>query len=248
MGHGRGWPTITILLAACASERAARAPSPGASESSALSPLEARFPRPRARLQIEANDPGGLGEDGVPLRAVVARMSDATGVVFSTSPLVEKSLAETRVKLSQPVVVQPDAAYPWFESLLVQSDFYLAASLETEPPLVAIHSWRLPQGTPREVPSVTIAPDEIAFCREHPAVLVTTMLELPHVDVRVLGNSLRGLQTNPTGGGVMPVANTNAVLISGTGQTVAMTIELLLRADAAAAKGQDPGAAMQGAA
>jgi hypothetical protein len=220
---------VALLLASCADpaqiagSEPDRAPGTPQRESDELSRC---FPPARTALRI---DPG---ERALPLFDVVARLSAATGVVYSYDTPTEIALRKAVVQLSAPVRVEASEAYRWTEALLAQHGFRIAAVPGSEPPLATIGR----VGFSPTLTSPLLVPSErVDFLREHPALLVTTTMSLPHVDVRTLGNSLRGITGNDRNGVVMPIANTSTILIQGDGAMVADLVVLLERVDALAA-------------
>lgn len=165
------------------------------------------------------------------LEHVLQRLSAATGVTFSYESTVASRLAVQRVQLSQRVVLSPDDAYPWIEGLLTQNGFELGiVSLEGEP-LVGVYAelHTAHAGAPRAKPVAHfVSEDRIEECRRHPALRIQTVIDMgPEVDVRTLGNILRGLTENDDVSSVIPVANTNSVVVVGSGLRVANLVALL---------------------
>lgn len=220
---------LCLLAVACASNEH----SAPMSRSQVANELSARFPAAKARLEIEAGDASGS------LEQLLQRVSQSTGLVFSYDQNARDRLRATKLQLSTAVSIEPAHVYPWVETLLVQHGAVLSSPTSAQPPVVQIFGLSPPIGG--SPPSLMIEPTDMAFCREHPAVMVSVTLELPHIDVRTLGNSLRGITTNPSGGqGILPVGNSNSIVLMGTGSNVAHLVDLLQRVDVAAANGRDP--------
>lgn len=219
---------LSLIAAACASHEHAAAPS----RSFGARELSARFPAAKARLEIESGDASGS------LEQLLQRVSQNTGLVFSCDQTARDRLRATKLQLSTAVSIESAHVYPRIESLLVQHGVVLSSPTSAQPPVVQVGGISQPNGVPPTALTIELA--ELAFCREHPAVMVSVTLELPHLDVRTLGNSLRGMTSNPNGDeGILPVANTNSIMLNGTGGSVANLVELLQRVDIAAANGHD---------
>jgi hypothetical protein len=230
-----------LLLASCASDGsdAPQADDRASQQRSAPEEPSARFPAARTALRI---DPG---ERGVALSDVLGQLSASTGLVYAFDAHTRAALEATRVQLSSPVTVEPRHAYPWVEALLLQHGFQVSAAPGTEPPLATVRSSGTLDGV---APSAfAVGAEDRAFLREHPALLVTTTVHLPHVDVRTLGNSLRGLAGDSSSANMFPVANTNSVVVAGTASYVADMVELFERVEelAAADLGLDTRAALE---
>lgn len=83
-----------------------------------------------------------------------------------------------------------------------------------------------------------VLPDELDRYADQVATQIMTVLHLPNTDVRTLGSSLRGL--NPgSEQGIMPVANTQSVVLRGLAPTVVATARILKLVDELA--GNDTG-------
>ena len=86
--------------------------------------------------------------------------------------------------------------------------------------------------------AIYVLPDELDEYADQVATQVITVLHLPHTDVRTLGNSLRGLTSaDPSGQqGVIPVGNTNSVILSGFASNVASMARILKLVDEESAR------------
>ena len=86
--------------------------------------------------------------------------------------------------------------------------------------------------------AIYVLPDELDEYADQVATQVITVLHLPHTDVRTLGNSLRGLTSaDPSGQqGVIPVGNTNSVILSGFASNVASMARILRLVDEESAR------------
>jgi hypothetical protein len=99
-------------------------------------------------------------------------------------------------------------------------------------------------GARENPPMFELAHEDLPRYAQHPGLMVQTAVQLEHVDVRTLGNSLRGLTNDPTGRqGIIPVGNTSSVLVTGTVREVTELVETLQRinAEAGAQQKRDEG-------
>lgn len=188
---------------------------------------------PPAKGPIELQVEGQVGPN---LALALERLSAATGVHFTAHEHVRQQLASTDCGLLTSVSVPAAEAWVWVESLLQHEGFVLGILSADAPQLVAVYPL-VPQGGRPFFPAYhTVPVSQIEALAEHPAVLVSTTLELPHTDVRQLGNSLRGLTTDPTGQQtVVPVGNSNSVILTGTGRGVLQLVTMLREVEAAQA-------------
>jgi general secretion pathway protein D len=75
--------------------------------------------------------------------------------------------------------------------------------------------------------AVYVTPDELDKYADQPAVLITTVIDLPNTDVRNLSNSMRPLFPDQNTQQLIPVGTTNSVVIMGFGSQVASTVKML---------------------
>ena len=198
-----------------------------AAQESAQQPI---FPRPSEPLVLPAN-----AEHPLTLADALAFVTRVTRVTFSYETVVLRRLEASQVQLSADTVVPPEQVYTWVEGLLLQHGYVLGLLSTSEPMLVGVYSSTPVQGAQGQPVLHNVDAEHLDDCRQHPALLVQTVLHLPHVDVRTLGNSLRGLTGNDGSSGILPVANTNSVALTGTGLAVANLVEALREVEAHAA-------------
>ena len=86
-----------------------------------------------------------------------------------------------------------------------------------------------PDGAPG--PYLNIPAERIGELSAHPALLVQTVVDLPHVEVRMIGNSLRQLFVGDVSAGVLPVAQSSSMILAGTGRQVSGVYAMLREVD-----------------
>jgi len=171
------------------------------------------------------------------LSQVLQQLTASTGVSFTAVHSVRNELESVPCGVLASVTIPPAEAWVWVESLLQNEGYSLGVLSASAPCLVAVYPGQPRAGEAWVRAYSTVAASEIEALAEHPALLVSTTLELPHTDVRQLGNSLRGLTTDPTGQqSVIPVGNTNTVILAGSGRQVLQLVTMLREVDAAEAK------------
>ena len=82
--------------------------------------------------------------------------------------------------------------------------------------------------------AVFVTADELEAWAAHPAVLIQTIVSLPHVDVRQLSNSLRTLITDANTQQMLPAGNTSSMILVGFADQVAHMATMLRKANEAA--------------
>jgi type II secretory pathway component GspD/PulD (secretin) len=209
-----------------------------ASGGPAPKPLPAELlPQAKAALEVAG------GDSKTSLAHLLQQLSAATGVTFTATDDVRQMLASSSCGVLASTTVPPAEAWVWTESLLQNEGFVLGILSANAPWLVAVYPQQPTGGRFRSLVYFTVPSAEIEALAEHPTLLVSTVLDLPHTDVRQLGNSLRGLTTDPTGSqNVIPVGNTNSVILTGHGRQVLQLVTMLREVDAAMAQVQPPAA------
>jgi hypothetical protein len=171
------------------------------------------------------------GEGSPTLEQLVNELSRLTGVTTSASEAVRLSLRNQRLALSGEVSIPPGEVYPWVEGLLDQHGFVVAVVSDRPPHLLAIQAKMPlpPDGAPG--PFLSIPAERVADLSAHPALLVQTVVELPHLDVRMIGNSLRQLFVGEVSSGMLPVAQSSSMILAGTGRQVSGVYAMLREID-----------------
>jgi len=164
------------------------------------------------------------------LNHLVGLLAEATGVEFTIDESTRNQLRQMSTGLAVDVTVPPEEAWRWVEGLLVHSGFQLGAVSLRPPYLVGVYPMMPRGGIPAFRPrAIRVAVDDLVLCEAHPAFNFITVLDLPHVDVRQLGNSLRALTSDPSGGqNVVPVGNSNSIILTGQGSTLSDLAAMLL--------------------
>jgi hypothetical protein len=225
--HAPRFALLAVLLtlsAACQSTVAATsAPQP---ERTALTDF---LPPARHSLEI----PGGQDTN---LDQLIGLLAEATGIQFAIDPATRAELQHTSTGLQSSVSVPADEAWRWVEGLLAHARFQLGVISNRPPQLLGVYPPLTRPDQPRPKP-VLLGAGELAQCTEHPAFSYTVVLDLPHTDVRQLGNSMRGLVADPMGGQVVvPIGNTNSIVLTGSGSDVSSLAAILEQVDESARK------------
>jgi hypothetical protein len=219
-------PALAAFAASCATPPDAEHADSGVNSSSYARIVDPSI-LPPASGPLDVSVAGG---GKLTLEELLGRLSKLTGVTFSMQDQVGGQMKQTAVVLSQEKRVAAEDAYPWVEALLLQNGYSLGVLDNGASPLVGVYMTTMPgSGRPS---AISIDSDRIDECRVHPALMFTTVLHLPHTDVRTLGNSLRGIASDPMNQqGILPVGNTNSVILQGTGRIVADLVAMLRTID-----------------
>jgi type II secretory pathway component GspD/PulD (secretin) len=188
------------------------------------------FPTPSAGISIS---------DDTKLEKLVAEFSKVTGITAIADPETRTLLQKSTTGLNRAVEVPAAEVYSFVESVFVQNDLYLTVLHEREPRLFAIHGRGVSRAS-REMPFV-VASNDLATFTQHPAVLITTILDLAHTDVRTLSNSMRTMFTDANTQQMIPVGNSNSLILTGLGGTVVSIAKMLQEADESAKRAEESG-------
>jgi general secretion pathway protein D len=91
------------------------------------------------------------------------------------------------------------------------------------------------KGNPRK-DARQVMPADIEQYADQPATLITTVIDLPNTDVRTLSNSLRQMFSDQQTQQIIPVGNSNSLIITGFGSDVASIVKMLKFVDDASAR------------
>jgi len=183
------------------------------------------FPRPTEGISIRS---GGEGMNHLQLARV---FSDVTGLNLVLSSEAAHELEGRPVQLLGDFEIPPSQVYPVVESMLLEAGFYLSEIGNGAPHVYMLRSIEASRRVTPKNNARFVDADHIQAYRDHPAVIVQTVLHL-EMDARQLTNSLRSLLTDANTQAAIPVGMTNSIVLVGYGRDVAELADLLLDADA----------------
>jgi type II secretory pathway component GspD/PulD (secretin) len=182
------------------------------------------FPAPKEGISIK------VGPDGeMKLAALLNEFSRVTGNTLLINKETKQALENMSTGLNHSLDVPAQDVYPVIESILVQNDFVLVVRNDREPRLIAVENLNANRRGGLKMDAVYVPGDQIAQWTRHPAFLVTTMIDLPYTDVRTMSNSLRTMFTDQNTQQIIPVGNSNTLMMTGSGAFVA-NLSTMLRA------------------
>jgi len=134
---------------------------------------------------------------------------------------------ETRSQLNQipcgftpPLDVSPDYVHTFVESIARANDFVFTFAHVREPVLLVIASTRI-VGLECWRTAAPVPPSELSRWAAHPAFLISTSIDLPGLDARTLSDSLRQMFIDQQTQRVIPLGDTNGLLLAGFGNEIA---------------------------
>ncbi len=185
------------------------------------------FPAPSGKIAVTV----GPGEE-MKLEKLLDECTKVTGLSFLVDPETRAMLKGTATGLNRNVDIPASEVYPVVEAILFQNDLVLVPLHDTEPRMASVFSL-----TQRERRSglrnaaVSIPAKDVSVYARHPAILVTTIVDLPHTDARTLSNSMRAMFTDANTQQIIPVGNSNSLILTGFGPSVANIVRMLQEVD-----------------
>jgi hypothetical protein len=215
-------PTLAscLLAFACAASPAMTAQQAGrAGETRAAA---GAFPTPKEGLKLTVTADGGPT-----IEQLVAEYERVTGLHVVASPETRSIMRQSRTGLARDLDVPASRVYEVVESIFAANSYALTQLTREEPRMLAIHSLNTNERNTIRSKSLLIPVAEVEAYARHPALLVHTAVDLPLIDVRTLSNSLRTLLTDTHTEALIPLGNSNQLVVGGYASFVAETVRML---------------------
>lgn len=209
-------PILALALALSACESTADEPLP---PQPAGPVVYGTFPPIWQRLQVEPD---------ATLSELLRAWSTLVDLAFTADEPTRARLASTPVGLLGSTSIPAADVYSWVGGLLLRHGLVMADLTGTDPRLVGIY----PVEELANAPATEVAPELLGDYERLPALVIQTTLQLGSSDVRTLSNTMRGVASEAVV--VVPVGNTNNVVLRGTARQVIDTALTLQRLDAKA--------------
>ncbi|HIF40746.1 MAG TPA: hypothetical protein EYQ74_06580 [Planctomycetes bacterium] len=192
------------------------------------------FPIPDSPVVIPANS--DLADaDEFTIEDLIALYSKVTGqhCVMSAETQAYASNTPATALTGEDMTIAPERFQETFEAFLMVSNFVFTPLTADEPRLFTVNS--LYTGARSTIKSLAmyLPPDRLDEAAAHPAILFTTVVNVPHTDVRQVTTSLRSMFPDPNTQQMLPVGNTHAIVLMGLGPNVVSFAQLLKVADEA---------------
>ncbi|MEM1451250.1 MAG: secretin N-terminal domain-containing protein [Planctomycetota bacterium] len=171
---------------------------------------------------------------GMDYHELVRTYGELTGLHFTFDEQTDQLLKNQRVHLDRSVTVPTEDVTTFIESLLVQGDFCLTPLKAQGTMLIRVTSLATAARNNLRAGAAFLSPDQLGVARAHPAMLFTTTVSLPNVDVRQVSNSLRTMITDANTQQLLPAGNSNSLVIVGFGSQLMATHDMLKLIDMAA--------------
>ena len=187
------------------------------------------FPTPSRGLVIHNRETQTLAD-------LVKEFAAVTGENVMYSAETEGLLKQASTQLIADLDVAPEDVYSVVQDVLSMSRFGLLDVRRANPRILSVVSLdSLPQGSIMKYAHF-VPGDRLADYFGDSALLITTEVELPHLDVRTLGASMRQLVVDPRTMQMIPIPENHSLLFTGFGGDVHRLSGVLQRLDRRAAQ------------
>lgn len=189
------------------------------------------FPPAQGALEIQLNADG----EGPSYQTLLEEYAELTDQQVTFSEDTRTLLRQKRVQLTRSMNVPADEVQTTFEHLLRQSDFCMQILKAEGVRVLQVTSLNTAARNSIRAHAEHLDADDLESAADHPAVLFSTVISLPNVDVRQLSNSMRTMITDANTQQLLPAGNSNSMVIIGFGDSVAQMGNALRLIDEAAA-------------
>lgn len=193
------------------------------------------FPAPRSGVTLTAKAPGR----GVSLFDLCAAYAGATGQRAAYSERVESKLRSQELKQPGPIELRPEELQLKFESTMLDAGFVIAPGLAGQKPVFEVLDRGFLRAREIRRHAYYLTADDAAVLGRHPAVVFTTVVKLPNLDVRRLAKAMRALNTDAGFQQQLPAGNSDSMVLVGFGTELATVRATLLAMDRAAEAGAE---------
>lgn len=187
----------------------------------------AKVPRARDETLLPA-----LGDQDMTLFELVRSYAEKTDATLLLSDETKRLLEATQLGLGAAMTVTGAELSTMVEALLIQNGFVVASLRNESPRLFTVQSLDAAARTSAGSEACYVDAGSIQSCTARPATLFVTVIDLPHTDVRMLSNSMRGMVVDPNTRQIVPVGDSGSLILGGFGGQLARTTEMLKRVDA----------------
>ncbi|MFT7485118.1 MAG: type II secretory pathway component GspD/PulD (secretin), partial [Candidatus Paceibacteria bacterium] len=170
-------------------------------------------------------------EDGMSLEHFVKICQENTGINFTYSKETRGLLQSGTVRMFGPKVIPKDQFYSFFQIIMIINRFVCTRIGPENLSVVVVGSLDAANRNQIKQDAIYIRPDQIAEYANQPATIVQTVLHLPNLDTRTLGNTLRQLASDPNTLQLIPVPESSSVILTGFGSVVSSLTRMLLLID-----------------
>jgi general secretion pathway protein D len=175
------------------------------------------------------------GVEGLTLEAFVKICQQATDLNFTYTEDTAQVLRKKTLRMFGPKTIPKRDFFSFFQIMMV---IHQCVTIKVGPPhlsVVLVISLETQERNFVRRSAVYVTPEELDDYEDQPATLVTTVMHLPNTDVRTLSNSMRTMLTDANTQQIIPVGNSNSLILTGFGSDVVALARMLEIVDDASA-------------
>lgn len=174
-------------------------------------------------------------EDALTLEAFVKICQETTGLNFTYTDETRSDLNKKKLRMFGQKRIPKTDFYSFFQIMMIINDFVCSRIGPEHLSVIVISSMGQSgnRGGNLRSEAVYVLSEDIERYADQPATLVTTVIDLPNTDVRTLSNSMRTMFTDANTQQIIPVGNSNSLVITGFGSHVASIVKMLRFVDEA---------------
>lgn len=150
-----------------------------------------------------------------------------TAINFTFSTDTQAVLKSTKVQMFGPKVIPKDEFYSFFQIIMIINRFVCTRIGPEHLSVVVVASLDSPARSNVRGDALYITAEEVDRYADQPATLVQTVLHLPNMDVRTMGNSMRAMVVDPNTMQLVPIPESNSLILIGFGSNIAALVRML---------------------
>ncbi len=166
-------------------------------------------------------------------------VTTATGhpLNFTYSAETSSQLAKTTLRMFGKKTIPKGDFYQFFQIMMIINDFVCTKVGPDNLAVILIQS-NQPGGRGPTTPKQNqyVMESDLDRFADQPAVLITTVVDLPNTNVRDLSNSMRQMFQDPQSQQIIPVGQSNSLIITGYGSNVVSIVRMLKFVDEASGR------------
>lgn len=171
-------------------------------------------------------------EDGyVRLADVLRAFEAASGWTVAMDAETARLVDALRFYASGSIEAEPAEVARTVDALVAGMGFRWTVVRDAEPRVLGLHSMDTTARTMIRAEAPFVPIEELARYERFPGLILQTVLALPHTDVRTLSNSLRSMVVDPNLMQIIPVGNTDTLVLQGSGSALNDLVAMLRRVD-----------------
>jgi hypothetical protein len=170
-------------------------------------------------------------ESGTSLRSLVEQMGTLTGVLFRSDAETWGMLESLPCGLDRATQVESGDAWRFVNDLLLSNGMHLTGLRTDGPYLLEILSQHNRSNSFARTRAVLVDVDALPSLSDYSAMIVETQVSFEAADARQVSNSLRSLISDHNSSMMLPVGDTNSVMVTGPLNQVQRITTIMREAD-----------------